>query len=99
MGFSFGFRPRLLPTLAAIAGITITVMLGNWQLGRAAQKTALQQRIESAARQPPVQLTATTAQADQLAYYPAQVEGDAIGGLGGPEGVALGLEALVEVEE
>jgi surfeit locus 1 family protein len=75
MPLSFGFRPRLVPTVAAVAGIAITVMLGNWQLDRAAQKLALQQRIESAAKQPPVQLSAVTTN-DKLAYYPAVVAGE-----------------------
>ncbi len=36
------FKPTIIPTLAAVMMIALTLYLSNWQSGRAAQKTALQ---------------------------------------------------------
>ena len=41
-----------LVTLAAVLGMAITASLGRWQLGRAAEKEALQAAIEERARMP-----------------------------------------------
>lgn len=41
-----------LVTVAAVAGVLVTASLGRWQLGRAAQKEALQAAIDARARQP-----------------------------------------------
>lgn len=54
--WKFELRPRLWPTIGAIAGIVVTAALGNWQLGRAAEKQALQDRYVELSRQPPVHL-------------------------------------------
>lgn len=45
------------PLVAAIVGIAITLSLGNWQLGRAAQKRDLKTRIEALAAQPPIHVS------------------------------------------
>ena len=45
----FKFRPGLWQTLAAAAGIALTLVLGNWQLGRAHEKNQLKARIEELA--------------------------------------------------
>jgi surfeit locus 1 family protein len=45
------------PLLAAIAGVAVAVALGNWQLGRAAQKREARARFEAAAVQPPISIT------------------------------------------
>lgn len=42
------FRPGLWPTLAALAGVSLTCGLGNWQLERAAQKRALYASFDAA---------------------------------------------------
>ena len=57
-------RRRLWPTLAAIAGMAITVALGNWQLGRAAEKRELKARFEAQAAQPPVHVGAAALAGD-----------------------------------
>ena len=44
------FQPRLVTTLAAVAGIAATLALANWQLGRAHEKEALAARLEALAR-------------------------------------------------
>ena len=44
----------LWPLLAAIAGIAAATALGNWQLGRAAEKREARARLEAAAAQAPI---------------------------------------------
>lgn len=39
-------------TVAAVLGVAVTASLGRWQLGRAAQKEALQAAIDARAREP-----------------------------------------------
>jgi surfeit locus 1 family protein len=51
-------RGNLWPTLAAVAGIAVTVALGNWQLGRAAEKRELKARLEARASAPPIEIPA-----------------------------------------
>lgn len=50
-------RIGLVPALAAVAGIALTVALGNWQTRRAEAKRALQERVNAAARATPVDLS------------------------------------------
>lgn len=58
MRFAFRFRPWAFAAalLVAIAGI----LLGNWQGGRAADKLALQQRLQARALEPPIDGSLTT---------------------------------------
>lgn len=70
------FRPRLLPTLAAVAGAIATAYLGNWQMQRAAYKLELQHRMEFAGAQPTIRLPATRVETDELAYYRVEAEGE-----------------------
>lgn len=51
-------RSRLWPALAAVVGIAVTLALGDWQLGRAAEKRALKARLEAQAAQPPIHISA-----------------------------------------
>ena len=53
----YQFEPRLVTTLAAVAGIALTLALASWQLGRAHEKEGLAARLEILARDPPVSLT------------------------------------------
>jgi surfeit locus 1 family protein len=48
------FRPRVVPTLAAVAMIALTSSLGRWQLGRAEEKTAVQAELEARMAEKPV---------------------------------------------
>ena len=48
---TFGWR-FVLATVAAVAGIAVTVSLGNWQLSRAAQKEAIHDAIAQRRAQP-----------------------------------------------
>lgn len=64
----FNFKPPLIPTIAAIAMIALTVSLGNWQLRRADEKRALQRSYEQAAAAAPVRLGAALVDPKQIIY-------------------------------
>lgn len=70
------FKPRLVPTLAAVVGIAITALLGNWQLHRADEKLRLQQRIEQAARQAPLHVGASELNPQDVAYFRVEASGE-----------------------
>ena len=42
----YGFRPRIVPTLAMLVIVVVTVLLGNWQTRRAEEKLGLQDRLD-----------------------------------------------------
>jgi surfeit locus 1 family protein len=72
----FEFRPKLLPAVAAVAGVLVTVFLGNWQLQRATYKLELQQRVELASRRPPVQVPVSLVPTEDLAFYRVEARGE-----------------------
>jgi len=55
----FGFRFRPVAFIAALVVAIIGILLGNWQQGRAAYKTELQERQLARAAEPPLDLTAS----------------------------------------
>lgn len=64
--------------VAALLGVAVTARLGFWQLDRAAQKTALQQSIESRRAMPPLDTAALArdeAGAAAQHYRPVVLEG------------------------
>jgi surfeit locus 1 family protein len=67
---------RLIPTLAAVAGVLLTAYLGSWQMDRAATKQALQAQADLAERQPPVHVPADPVAADTLALRRVEAEGE-----------------------
>jgi surfeit locus 1 family protein len=67
---------RLLPALAAAVGMAVTAWLGSWQLDRAAEKLALQQRMDLAQQRPPVHLPSEPVPADTLAYQRVEAHGE-----------------------
>jgi surfeit locus 1 family protein len=67
---------RLLPALAAAVGVGVTAWLGSWQLERAAEKLALQRRMELAQQRPPVHLPAEPVPAETLAYQRVEAHGE-----------------------
>jgi surfeit locus 1 family protein len=69
------FKPSLWPTLAAIAGIALTLALGNWQLDRGNDKAALAERIKSASRDALIALPAAEIKADDVAWRRVEVRG------------------------
>jgi cytochrome oxidase assembly protein ShyY1 len=50
------FRFRTIPFLATLALVTLGILLGNWQVRRAAEKTALQARLAQRTALPPLVL-------------------------------------------
>ena len=70
------FKPRFVPTIAAVIGVLVTALLGNWQLNRAAEKARLQQRIDQAERQAPRPIGSVPVQANELAYLRVEAQGE-----------------------
>ena len=64
----YRFEPRPITTLAAAAGIALTLALANWQLNRAHEKEGLAARLELLARDAPVSLTAAEAKAEDVEW-------------------------------
>jgi len=64
----FHFQPRLVPTIAAIAGIAAALLLANWQLGRAHEKEALGARLEQLSKDPPVAIGVEEVRAADLEW-------------------------------
>lgn len=54
------FTPRLVPTIAAMAALALTLYLGTWQQGRAGDKRTLQAQYDARANLPPLVLDANT---------------------------------------
>lgn len=79
-----GLARRLLPTLAALLVVALTLSLGNWQTRRAQEKLQLQQQRDAAARLSPTLVPAGLVDASVLAGLlgsPAQVTGEWLGHL------------------
>ncbi len=70
-------RPRLVPTLAAIASVAACVAAGNWQQGRMHAKEALRAQYDAATTAAPVALASLSAAADwaSLRYRPVAATG------------------------
>lgn len=76
---SFGayeFRPRRWASLAAVAGIALTLALGQWQIGRAGYKQGLQQRYDAQTREPAVRLGGEPAARDGILFRRVEVRGE-----------------------
>ena len=73
---AFSFRPRLLTTVVAVAGIVLTFFLGEWQIGRADYKQGLQARQDAMAREPAVRIGATPLNADDILLRKVDVRGE-----------------------
>lgn len=56
MSARYRFQLRWVTTLAAAAGIALTLALANWQLGRAHEKEALAARLAALAKDAPIAL-------------------------------------------
>jgi surfeit locus 1 family protein len=69
------FKPSLWPTLAAVAGMVLTLALGNWQLGRGNEKSALAERILAANRGALIALPAVEISAEDVAWRRVEVRG------------------------
>jgi surfeit locus 1 family protein len=69
------FRPRLVPTLAALAGALITGLLGSWQLERAAEKAQLQARVDQAGSQEAVPMGVAQLEPASVGYRMVEASG------------------------
>jgi len=74
------FRPRGVTTVAAVAFCILSVLLGNWQLRRAAEKEALQAEREAAARAAPIALPAQPVDGQAWAWRRVVARGEFAGG-------------------
>lgn len=72
---NYRFEPRLATSLAAAAGVAVTLALGNWQLDRAHEKQELAARLEALAREPAVSLPAAEVRAEDVLWRRATVRG------------------------
>ena len=70
------FRPALLPTLAMLVLVALTVALGNWQRHRAAEKESLAAQYATAAREPARELSGAEVDATALRYRTVRVRGE-----------------------
>lgn len=73
---AFSFRPRLLTTIAAVAGVVLTFYLGEWQIGRADYKQGLQNRQDVLGREPVVSIGAALLAADDVLLRKVEVRGE-----------------------
>ena len=71
----FAFTPSLIPTLAAIAMIALTLSLGNWQLNRAQYKRDLQARFDRAGAGPAIHLPGSKVNAEELQFRKVELQG------------------------
>jgi surfeit locus 1 family protein len=60
-------RSALWPLAATIAGVTLAVSAGQWQLGRATEKRELRERAEAQAALPPLPITPVEMSASDVA--------------------------------
>ncbi|HVN36473.1 MAG TPA: SURF1 family protein [Casimicrobiaceae bacterium] len=72
------FRPRALPTLAAIAAIVVCVAAGTWQRERLLAKETLRAQFDAASRAEPAPLPGPAADADwaALRFLPVVATGE-----------------------
>jgi surfeit locus 1 family protein len=66
---------KILPTLAAVLVVAVTVRLGFWQLDRARQRDAIEAKMQLAQSAPPVILGNDLLSAPSMEVRPAQVRG------------------------
>ena len=71
----FHFQPRPAATLAAAAGIAVTLALAHWQLGRAHEKEALATRLESLAQDAPVTLSSAAVRLEDVEWRRVSARG------------------------
>lgn len=69
------FKLSLWPTLAAVTGIVLTLALGNWQLGRGNERSALAERILAASGDALIALPAADIRAEDVAWRRVEVRG------------------------
>ena len=70
------FRFRLIPFIATVAAVVLGLALGNWQLRRAAEKTALEARLAAGSAAAPLLLGAAPLDAGQVEFRRVSVTGE-----------------------
>lgn len=71
----YRFQFRLVPALAAAAGIVLTLALANWQLNRAHEKEGRAARLAALAKDAPVSLAAAEARAEDIEWRQVTARG------------------------
>jgi surfeit locus 1 family protein len=71
----FQYQPRPVTTLAAAAGIALTLALANWQLDRAHEKEEWAARLSLLAKDPPVALAGAEVRAEDIEWRQVTVRG------------------------
>lgn len=74
--YQIRFEPTLLPSVAALCVLCLTLYLGHWQQGRAAEKQKLQAEFESRVVVPPVELGAAISDPIAMRYARATARGE-----------------------
>lgn len=69
------YRPRLLPTVATVAGIALFVTAGQWQQNRMEQKQALRAQFDAAVAMAPAALPQDVSDWSAWRYRPIAAEG------------------------
>jgi surfeit locus 1 family protein len=72
------FRPSLVVTVAAIAGVALTVSLGNWQRGRAAEKLERQRLLDERSSAPPIVLGRARVDPDAIEWHKVRIVGELV---------------------
>ena len=73
---AYEFRPRRWGSVAAAAGIALTLALGQWQIGRAQYKENLQQRFDAQTRAPAVSIGGQPVERDGILFRRVEVRGE-----------------------
>ena len=70
------FRFRWIPLIAMIIAVATGTLLGNWQMRRAEQKEAVEQKLNARGAAPPIVLGSTDLSVDEVEYRRVIAEGD-----------------------
>jgi surfeit locus 1 family protein len=70
------FSPRVVPTLAMVLFVALTLSLSRWQAHRADEKRALQAQMEARLAEPPLTLTGAVPAADPLLFRRVRAVGE-----------------------
>lgn len=73
---AYEFRPRRWGSVAAVAGIALTLALGQWQIGRAQYKEDLQQRYDAQTREPALRIGGQPVERGDILFRRVEVRGE-----------------------